>query len=172
MQASVCCGRPSSRSGSRTKERDSDAQISWSKCHCQIGMASSREAPNAASSSPSSRPPPHSLTTDVSGNIAQQIPKYASIIRNVRNKPDIQVTLNHGKPTGYPEPDTAAGAALILAGLGGALSHLGDRDGQAATKRRRQTHFCARGRLQSSQNELSALRCRPPGWTAIDSGCG
>ncbi len=63
---------------------------------------------------------------------------------------------------GYLEPDTAARATPILAGPGSALSHLGDRDGQAATKQRRLMHFSARGRPQS-QNELSALRCRPRG---------
>lgn len=42
----------------------SDAQVPRSGCHCRIGKRSSREAPNAASSTPSSRPPPRSLATE------------------------------------------------------------------------------------------------------------
>lgn len=93
--------------------------------HCRIGKASSQQAPKVVSSSPSSRPPPPSLAMDVSGNIAQEIPKYADIIGNVRTKAAIPVLLHHWKPAVYPEPDTAAKVALILPGPGKRIKPLG-----------------------------------------------
>lgn len=69
------------------------------RVHCRIGTARSLEAPNAALSKPSSRPPLRSLTTDASANIAQEFDKYANIIQNVHTRTIMLAALDPGKLT-------------------------------------------------------------------------
>lgn len=83
------------------------------RVYCRIGKAGSLEAPNAALSKLSSRPPPCSLTTDTSADIAQEFEKYVNIIQNVRTRTIILVTLDPREPGAYPDPDTAVKAALL-----------------------------------------------------------
>lgn len=75
VRPSLCCDRPSVWSGSGTKERASGLrrQSPVQRVYCRIGKAGSLEAPNAASSKPSSRPPPHD------GRLSQHRPRIRKI---------------------------------------------------------------------------------------------
>lgn len=106
--------------GAERRDRPQTPKSCGRASHCQIGKASSREAPKAVSSNPCSRPPP-SLTTHASTNIVQEFRKYAIIMRNVHTNMVAPVSLNYRKRAGYTGPNTAAEITLIPPGSQGGM---------------------------------------------------